>query len=142
MSPEECLYTKEHEWIYVENNVATIGISEYAAGELGDIVYLELPEADSSVSQMDPIGTIEAVKTVADLYSPVSGQVIEVNEDIVSNPEAVSKDPYENGWFIKIKLSDPGELDVLFSYEEYRDYLGEQEAEKHEEDDMMEEEDE
>ncbi|MCK4351608.1 MAG: glycine cleavage system protein GcvH [Candidatus Krumholzibacteria bacterium] len=142
MSPEECLYTKEHEWIYVENDVATIGISDYAAGELGDIVYLELPEAGSSLSQMDPIGTIEAVKTVADLYSPVSGEVVEVNEDIVSNPEAVSKDPYENGWFIKIKLSDSGELDVLFSYEEYRDYLGEQEAEKHEEDDDMEEEDE
>jgi len=140
MSPEECLYTKEHEWIYVEKDVATIGISDYATGELGDIVYLELPETGSSVSQMDPIGTIEAVKTVADLFSPVSGEVVEVNEDVASNPEIVNKDPYEEGWFIRIKMSDPGELDVLFSYEEYKEYLGEQEADDH--DDMQDEEDE
>ncbi len=140
MSPEECLYTKEHEWIYVENDVATIGISDYAAGELGDIVYLELPETGSGVSQMDPIGTIEAVKTVADLFSPVSGEVVEVNEEVASNPEIVNKDPYEEGWFIKIKMSDPGELDVLFSYEEYKEYLGEQEAEDH--DDTMQDEEE
>jgi len=141
MSPEECLYTKEHEWIYVEDEVATIGISDYAAGELGDIVYLELPEAGSKVSQMDPIGTIEAVKTVADIFSPVSGEVVEVNEDVASNPEIVNKDPYDEGWFIKIKMNDTGELDVLFSYEEYKEYLGEQEADEHE-DDMTEEEDE
>ena len=141
MSPEECLYTKEHEWIYVEDDVATIGISDYAAGELGDIVYLELPETGSKVSQMDPIGTIEAVKTVADIFSPVSGEVVEVNEDVASNPEIVNKDPYDEGWFIKIKMNDPGELDVLFSYEEYKEYLGEQEADEHE-DDMTEEEDE
>ena len=140
MSPEECLYTKEHEWIHVENDVATIGISDYAAGELGDIVYLELPEKGSSVSQMDPIGTIEAVKTVADLFSPVSGEVVEVNEDVASNPEIVNKDPFEEGWFIKIKMNDPGELDVLFDYEEYKEYLGEQEADDHD-DDMQEEED-
>lgn len=140
MSPEECLYTKEHEWIYVENDVATIGISDYAVGELGDIVYLELPEPGSSVSQMDPIGTIEAVKTVADLFSPMSGEVVEVNEDVASNPEIVNKDPYEGGWFIKIKMNDPGELDVLFSYEEYKEYLGEQEADDHNDDTQDEEE--
>ncbi|HER42848.1 MAG TPA: glycine cleavage system protein GcvH [Candidatus Eisenbacteria bacterium] len=141
MSPEECLYTKEHEWIHVEKDVATIGISDYAAGELGDIVYLELPEPGSSVSQMDPIGTIEAVKTVADLFSPVSGEILEVNGDVAANPEIVNKDPYEEGWFIKIKMSDPGELDVLFDYEEYKEYLGEQEADEHD-DDIQEEEDE
>ena len=140
MSPEECLYTKEHEWIYVENDVATIGISDYAVGELGDIVYLELPEPGSSVSQMDPIGTIEAVKTVADLFSPMSGEVVEVNEDVASNPEIVNKDPFEDGWFIKIKMNDPGELDVLFSYEEYKEYLGEQEADAHDDDIQDEEE--
>jgi glycine cleavage system H protein len=142
MSPEECLYTKEHEWIYVEKDVAIIGISDYAAGELGDIVFIELPEVGSSVSQMDPIGTIEAVKTVADLFSPVSGEVIEVNEEAVASPEIINKKPYEDGWFVKIKMSDPGELDVLFSFEEYKDYLGEQEAEKREEDDISDEEEE
>jgi glycine cleavage system H protein len=142
MSPEECLYTKEHEWIYVESEVAVIGISDYAAGELGDIVFIELPEVGSSVAQMDPIGTIEAVKTVADIFSPVSGEVIEVNEDVSSSPEIVNKDPYDEGWFVKIKMNDPGELDVLFSYDEYKDYLGEREAEKREEEDMADEEEE
>lgn len=141
MSPEDCLYTKEHEWIHVEKDVATIGISDYATGELGDVVYLELPETGSKVSQMDPIGTIEAVKTVADLFSPVSGQVVAVNEELASNPEIVNKDPYEEGWFIRIKMSDPGELDVLFSYEEYKEYLGEQEVDGHD-DDMQDEEEE
>ncbi len=139
MVPEECLFTKEHEWVYVEQGVAVIGISDYATGELGDIVYIELPEVNARVQQMDPIGTIEAVKTVAELFSPVSGEVTEVNEEIVSNPEMVNKDPYEDGWFIKIKMEDPGELDVLFSYEEYQEYLGEQESEDDEEEEGDEE---
>jgi glycine cleavage system H protein len=140
MSPEECMYTKEHEWIYVEGDTAIIGISDYAAGELGDIVYIELPEVGSRVQQMDPMGTIEAVKTVAELFSPVSGEVIEINEDAVSSPEIINKNPYEDGWFVKIKMNDPGELDVLFSYDEYQDYLGEQETEEAEESDEEEEE--
>jgi len=140
MSPEECMYTKEHEWIYVEGDTAVIGISDYAAGELGDIVYIELPEVGSRVQQMDPMGTIEAVKTVAELFSPVSGEVIEINEDAVSSPEIINKNPYEDGWFVKIKMNDPGELDVLFSYDEYQDYLGEQETEEAEESDEEEEE--
>jgi glycine cleavage system H protein len=139
MVPEDCLFTKEHEWVYVEGGVATIGISDYATGELGDIVYIELPEADAAVKQMDPIGTIEAVKTVAELFSPVSGQVVEINEEIVSNPEIVNKDPYEDGWFIKIKMEDPGELDVLFSHEEYLEFLGEQESDEEAEEDDDEE---
>jgi glycine cleavage system H protein len=134
MVSEDCLFTKEHEWVYVESGNATIGISDYATGELGDIVYIELPEVGARVKQMDPIGTIEAVKTVAELFSPVSGEVIEVNEEIVSNPEIVNKDPYEDGWFIKIKMEDTGELDVLFSYDEYQEFLGEQESEEEEED--------
>ncbi|UCF04018.1 MAG: glycine cleavage system protein GcvH [bacterium] len=134
MVPEECMFTKEHEWIFVEGGNAVIGISEYAASELGDIVYRELPEVGTNVKQMDPIGTIEAVKTVAELFSPVSGEVLEVNENVVTAPEIVNKDPFEEGWFLKIKMDDPGELDVLFSYEEYKDFLGEQEAEEAEED--------
>ena len=134
MVTEECVFTKEHEWVYVEDGKAVIGISDYATGELGDIVYIELPEVGAHVKQMDPIGTIEAVKTVADIFSPVSGEVTEINEDVVSNPEIVNKNPYEDGWFIKVKMDDPGELDVLFSYEEYKEFIGEQEAEKVEED--------
>ncbi|MBN1884073.1 MAG: glycine cleavage system protein GcvH [Candidatus Krumholzibacteriota bacterium] len=129
MHPEDCKYTKEHEWVFVEGDVAAIGISEYATGELGDIVYIELPEVGTSVKQMDPIGTIEAVKTVAELFSPVSGEVVEVNEEIVNAPEIVNKSPYEDGWFIKIRMTDTGELDVLFSHDEYQEFLGEQEDE-------------
>lgn len=129
------MFTKEHEWVYVEDkDTAVIGISEYAAGELGDIVYIELPDVGAKVMQMDPIGTIEAVKTVADLFSPVSGEAIEINELVVSSPEIVNKSPFDEGWFLKIKMNDPGELDVLFSYDEYNEYLGEQEAQEEETD--------
>ena len=140
MVAEDCLFTKEHEWVHVEGDRVTIGISDYATGELGDIVYIELPDPGARVKQMDPIGTIEAVKTVAELFSPVSGEVLEVNEEIVSNPEIVNKDPYEEGWFIKIKMEDPGELDVLFSHDEYQEFLGEQESEEEENDEGEEEE--
>lgn len=132
MVSEDCLFTKEHEWVRVEGGNATIGISDYATGELGDIVYIELPDVGARVKQMDPIGTIEAVKTVAELFSPVSGEVVEVNEEIVSSPEIVNKDPYEEGWFIKIKMEDPGELDVLFSHDEYQEFLGEQDSDEQE----------
>lgn len=135
MNPEECKFTKEHEWVYVEDgDTAIIGISDYAAGELGDIVYLELPEIGQKVTQMDPIGSIEAVKTVADLYSPVSGEVIEVNAKAVGKPEIVNKSPYDDGWFIKIRMDEPGELDVLFSYDEYRDFLGDEGGAKEDDD--------
>jgi len=131
MDPKEYRFTKEHEWVLMEEDgVAVIGISDYAAGELGDIVYIELPEVGSKVRQMDPIGTIEAVKTVADIYSPVSGEVVEVNEDVAEHPEIVNSSPYEDGWLVKIKLEDEGELDVLFDYDEYQDYLGEQAEEE------------
>ena len=131
MDPKEYRFTKEHEWVLMEEDgVAVIGISDYAAGELGDIVYIELPEVGSKVRQMDPIGTIEAVKTVADIYSPVSGEVVEVNEEVAEHPELVNSSPYEDGWLVKIKLEDEGELDVLFDYNEYQDYLGEQAEEE------------
>ncbi len=134
MVPEECLYTKEHEWVFIdEDGVAVIGISEYAVGELGDIVYIELPEVGTQVKQMDPIGTIEAVKTVADLFSPLSGEIVEINDEAVGAPEIINKDPYEAGWFMKIKIVDKGELDVLFSHDEYQEFLGEQESENEDE---------
>ena len=125
MIPEESRFTKDHEWVYAEGEVATIGISDYATGELGDIVYVELPEVDTEVQQLDPIGTIEAVKTVAELFSPVSGTIVEINDAIMENPETVNSSPFEEGWFIKIRMDDPGELDALFSYTEYQDFLGE-----------------
>jgi glycine cleavage system H protein len=141
MVPEDCKYTKEHEWVFLEGeDTAVIGISEYAAGELGDIVFLELPEPGTKVQQMDPIGTIEAVKTVADLFSPLTGEVTEINEDVVSHPEIVNQDPYDEGWFLKLKMSDPDELDVLFDHQEYQDFLGEESKEEEDDDDDEEEE--
>ena len=125
MVPEDYMYTEDHEWVYIEDGIATIGISEYAAGELGDIVYVELPEVDANVQQTDPIGTIEAVKTVAELFSPISGKVIEINEGLVDDPEIINRSPYEDGWFVKIKMIDKGELDNLLDYEKYQEFLGE-----------------
>ena len=125
MVPEDYMYTEDHEWVYIEDGVATIGISEYAAGELGDIVYVELPEVDANVQQTDPIGTIEAVKTVAELFSPISGKVIEINGDLVDDPEIINRSPYEDGWFVKIKMIDKGELDGLLDYGKYQEFLGE-----------------
>jgi glycine cleavage system H protein len=126
MVPEESRFTKDHEWVFAEGDIAVIGISDYATGELGDIVYVELPEVDTEVQQLDPIGTIEAVKTVAELFSPVSGTIVEINDAIMESPETVNSSPFEEGWFIKIRMDDPGELDTLFSYGEYQDFLGEQ----------------
>ncbi len=123
--PEDLKYTKEHEWAKIEGDVATIGITDYAQSELGDIVYIELPKVDSEVEQMAPIGTIEAVKTVADLYSPLSGKVIEVNEKLSQNPSIVNNDPYGEGWIAKIRISNPDEVENLLSAEDYRKLLEE-----------------
>jgi len=113
------LYTEEHEWIFVEEDVATIGITDYAQGELGDIVFVELPNVNDEVKQMEPFGTIEAVKAVSDLYAPLSGVVMEINEGLADKPESINQDPYGDGWMIKIKISDKSELDSLLSAEEY-----------------------
>ena len=119
MSVEQLKYTKEHEWIRVEGEIATMGITDYAQGELGDVVFVELPGVGTKVNQMQPFGTIEAVKTVADLFAPVSGEVIEINALIESSPAIVNSDPYGQGWFIKIKIADKSELKSLLSYNEY-----------------------
>ncbi len=118
--PKELLYTKEHEWIRVEGDIATVGITAYAAGELGDVVFVELPAVGAQTKQMEPFGTIEAVKAVSDLYAPVSGQVVEVNEALSDKPEVVNSDPYGEGWMIKIKMADKAELNNLLSPETYQ----------------------
>ncbi|MBD3170005.1 MAG: glycine cleavage system protein GcvH [candidate division Zixibacteria bacterium] len=120
MSEQELKYTKEHEWIRVEGDIAVIGITDYAQGELGDVVFVELPEVGEQVKQMESFGTIEAVKTVADLYAPVSGEIAEKNDRIESDPAVINSDPYGDGWFVKIKMSDTGELDKLLSYDDYK----------------------
>ncbi len=118
--PEELKYTKEHEWLKAEEGLATIGITDYAQSELGDIVFVELPQVGDAVSQGEPFGTIEAVKTVADLFSPVSGEVSELNPKIEEDPAVMNKDPYGEGWMMKIKMSDASQADSLLSPTDYR----------------------
>lgn len=120
--PENLLYTEEHEWASVDDDkkIATIGITDFAQSELGDIVFLELPGVGDTVKEGKTIGSIEAVKTVADLYSPVSGTIAEVNESLEDEPELINEDPYDKGWIVKIEMSDPSELDALLSVEEYK----------------------
>jgi len=121
--PKDLLYTEEHEWVLVEGGVATIGITDYAQGELGDIVFVELPNAGDPVKQMEPFGTIEAVKAVSDLFSPVSGEITEVNELLQDRPELINQDPYDKGWMIKVKLSDSSELNSLLKSNDYENQI-------------------
>ena len=121
--PEELKYTEDHEWAKIEGDVAIIGITDYAQGELGDVVFVELPEVGSTVSKGETFGTIEAVKAVADLFAPVSGEVVEVNEKLGAEPETVNKDPYGEGWMIKVKLSDPAEVDSLMNAKQYKEKI-------------------
>ena len=100
--PSDLLYTKDHEWIKIENGIATVGITDYAQGELGDIIFIELPEIGDSVQAEDSIGTIEAVKTVADIYSPMNGEISEININLENNPDSINTDPYDSGWIIKL----------------------------------------
>lgn len=117
--PENLLYTKDHEWIRVEGTEATIGISEFAAGELGDIVYIEVETEGEVLKKGETFGTIEAVKTVADIFMPVSGEVVEFNADLEAHPELVNSDPYGKGWIIRIAVSDPEELKSLMKADVY-----------------------
>lgn len=118
--PSELKYTSDHEWVKIEGDVATIGITEYAQGELGDIVYVEIETEGEELDKGAIFGTVEAVKTVSDLFMPVSGEVIEVNSGIESEPESVNNSPYENGWMIKVKMSNPDEANELMSAEDYQ----------------------
>jgi len=118
--PDNLKYTQDHEWILVDGDVATVGITDFAQGELGDIVFVEIETEGESLDIGEIFGTVEAVKTVSDLFMPVSGEVIEVNETLADDPEVVNKDPYGNGWMIKIKIANEAELSDLLSPEEYK----------------------
>ena len=118
--PDNLKYTKDHEWILIEGDTATIGITEYAQGELGDVIFIELPAVGTHVSKGDAIGTIEAVKTVSDVYAPLSGEVVEINEAIKDASELVNKDPYGAGWIAKVKISDVSEINNLLTPEDYK----------------------
>ncbi len=122
--PAELKYTKDHEWVKIDGDVATVGITDYAQGELGDVVFVELPAEGDTVEQGGTFGTIEAVKAVADLFSPVSGEVTEVNGALEDAPEAVNKDPYGDGWMVKIKISDASQLDELLDAAAYQELVG------------------
>ena len=120
----ELKYTKDHEWVKVEGNQAKIGITDYAQGELGDIVYVEIETLEESLGKEEIFGSVEAVKTVSDLFMPLSGTVTAFNEALESSPETVNQDAYGEGWMIKIKMSDTSELDALMSAEQYKEHVG------------------
>jgi len=122
--PAELKYTKDHEWVSVSGDIATVGITDFAQGELGDIVYVEVETLDETLEMEEVFGTVEAVKTVSDLFLPLSGEIIEFNETLEGEPELVNSDPYGAGWMIKIKISDPGQLEELMSSEDYAALLG------------------
>lgn len=118
--PDNLKYTSEHEWVKLEGDIAAIGVTDYAQGELGDVVFVELPSVGAKVKAMQAFGTIEAVKAVSELFSPVSGEVIEINPMLEGDPMAVNRDPYGMGWMIKIRINDPSEMDRLLPPSEYR----------------------
>ena len=122
--PSELKYTKDHEWVKIEGDVATVGITDFAQSELGDIVYVEVETLDETLDIEEVFGTVEAVKTVSDLFLPLSGEIIEFNERLEDEPEVVNSDPYGDGWMIKIKFSNPEEVDALLSDEDYKALIG------------------
>ncbi|MCI8279753.1 glycine cleavage system protein GcvH [Staphylococcus xylosus] len=123
--PSELKYSKEHEWVKVEGNTVTIGITEYAQGELGDIVFVELPEVDDEINEGDTFGSVESVKTVSELYAPVSGKVVESNDELEDSPEFVNESPYEKAWMVKVELSDESQIDELLTADQYSEMIGE-----------------
>jgi glycine cleavage system H protein len=124
--PKELRYSREHEWVAVEEGVATIGITDYAQEQLGDVVYVELPEVGVHVTKDEPFGVVESVKAVSDVYAPVSGTVVEVNGPLADSPETVNEDPYGDAWMIRVEMSDPGELDELMTAAEYATFVEEE----------------
>jgi glycine cleavage system H protein len=122
--PQELKYTKDHEWIKVDGEVAYIGVTDFAQGELGDVVFVEVDTVGETINKEDVFGTIEAVKTVSDLYMPVTGEILELNSTIEDTPETVNNDPYGEGWIIKIKISDDSELADLLSADAYKEMIG------------------
>ncbi|MFS4455881.1 glycine cleavage system protein GcvH [Maribacter sp. 2304DJ31-5] len=122
--PSELKYTKDHEWIKIEGDVATVGITDFAQGELGDIVYVEVETLEETLDREEVFGTVEAVKTVSDLFQPLSGEIIAFNEALEDEPEKVNTDPYGEGWMVKIKFNDSSELDDLLSDADYKELIG------------------
>lgn len=122
--PENLKYTKDHEWVSVDGDVATVGITDFAQGELGDIVYVEIETEGETLEQEEVFGSVEAVKTVSDLFMPISGEVMEFNSGLESDPESVNNDPYGKGWMIKIKISNPSDLDGLLDAAAYKELIG------------------
>ncbi|MBR8537929.1 glycine cleavage system protein GcvH [Carboxylicivirga sediminis] len=122
--PENLKYTKDHEWVLIDGDTATIGITEFAQGELGDIVFVEIETEDEELDKEEVFGTIEAVKTVSDLYMPITGKVIEVNPELEDQPDLVNKEPFGGGWMIKVKIADTAELDDLLTAEQYKEVIG------------------
>ena len=121
--PKDLKYTKDHEWVKIEGDIAVIGITDFAQGELGDIVYVEVDTLDETLQKEEVFGTVEAVKTVSDLFMPLSGEILEFNESLETNPEKVNEDPYNEGWMIKMKVSDLSEMDDLLSAEDYQNTI-------------------
>lgn len=124
--PQDLKYSKEHEWVKVEGQTATIGITDYAQDSLGDVVYVELPQEGGAVVKDETFGVIESVKAVSDLYSPVSGKIVEVNDSIIDNPEVINEEPYGDAWILKVELAGLEELDGLLSSEDYQQYIEEE----------------
>ncbi|MFS4466926.1 glycine cleavage system protein GcvH [Maribacter sp. 2210JD10-5] len=122
--PSDLKYTKDHEWVKIEGDIATVGITDFAQGELGDIVYVEVETVDETLDKEEVFGTVEAVKTVSDLFLPLSGEIIEFNESLEDEPEKVNTDPYGEGWMVKIKFSDSSELEGLLSDADYKEIIG------------------
>ena len=121
--PQSLKYTKEHEWVREDSGIVTVGITDHAQGELGDIIFVEFPEIGQEIERDEPFGTIEAVKTVADLFAPISGTVTEINEKLDDSPESVNQDPYGDGWMVKVSVSEADELDNLMSSDQYREMI-------------------
>jgi len=124
--PSDLKYTKEHEWVRVEGNVAVVGITDFAQEEMGDIVNIELPEDDDVVRKDEAFGAVESVKASSEMFSPVSGKIIEINEPLVDSPETINEDPYDEGWMVKIEMSKPSELDGLMDAKRYEGYIKEE----------------
>ena len=122
--PQELKYTKDHEWVKIEGDTATVGVTDFAQGELGDIVYVEVETLDENLEKEEVFGTVEAVKTVSDLFMPISGEIIEFNDSLEDEPEKVNNDPYGEGWMIKIKIADSSEVDELLTADQYKEVIG------------------
>jgi len=122
--PQELKYTKDHEWVKIDGDVATVGVTDFAQGELGDIVYVEVETLGETLERDEVFGTVEAVKTVSDLFLPLAGEILEFNESLENTPENVNSDPYGEGWMIKLKISDQSQISGLLSPEEYKDIIG------------------